>query len=214
MITKRGKVSSGLKKYWGIIKNGLFWFGLRNRVALLGIDINPYYWVQEEFETCKVPVIKDDVSKYSLKQLTIDEVKLITKHRGSYYQEIIEDFERGQLCIALEKNGEIACYTFVELNDFNFHGRHFKLKSNEAYLLYMWTFHDYRGKNLAPYLRYQTYRFLEKRDVDVKYSITQYFNKSSIKFKNKLNAKHLYLFLNITLFKKIEWNFTLKKYDV
>ena len=88
----------------------------------------------------------------------------------------------------------------------------FRLKDNEAYLLNMWTFHAYRGKNLAPYLRHQSYRLLEKQGRTEKYSITQYFNKSSIKFKNKLNSKHLKLYLSIALFKKFYWNFCIKEY--
>lgn len=213
METRKGEVPSSLIRYWTIVRNGLFLFGLRNRLALIGIDINPYYWVEEEFERCEVPIVKDDTSKYTLRYLTIDDVKLITKNHGSSSQKMIEGLKNGQQCVGLEKNGEIACYSFIELNDFYFNGRLFKLKSNEAYFLNMWTFHNYRGKNLAPYLGYQTYRILEDRGVDVKYSISQYFNKSSIRFKKKLNSKHLYCYLSIVLFKKFTWNFTLKKYD-
>jgi DNA modification methylase len=102
---------------------------------------------------------------------------------------------------------------FIEFNDFEVNGRTFEIKPNEAYLLNMWTFHGYRGRNLAPYLRYESYKLLNKRGRTFKYSITDYFNKSSIKFKNKLNAKHLYLYLSIVLFRKYKWNFTLKKYE-
>lgn len=214
MENRKGEVPSNLTRYWGIVRNGLFLFGLRNRLALIGIDINPYYWVEEEFKRCQVPIIKDDVSKYTLKHLTIDQVKLITKHHGPNYEEMIEGLVSGQLCVGLENNGEIACYTFIELNSFEFNGRFFKLKPNEAYLLNMWTFHNYRGKNLAPYLRYQVYRLLEERGINVKYSVTQYFNKSSIKFKKKLNSKNHFLYLHIALFKKIKWNFTLKKFNI
>ena len=214
METRKGEVPSSLTRYWTIVRNGLFMFGLRNRLALIGIDIKPYYWVEEELERCEVPIVKDDTSKYTLRYLTIDDIKLITKHHGASNQEMIEGLKNGQQCVGLENNGEIACYSFIELNDFDFNGRFFKLKPNEAYLLNMWTFHNYRGKNLAPYLRYQTYRILEERGVDVKYSISQYFNKSSIKFKKKLNSKHLCFYLSIVFFKKIKWNFTLKQYDL
>ncbi|MEP3837098.1 MAG: GNAT family N-acetyltransferase [Algibacter sp.] len=210
----KDKVPSSLTRYWIIVKNGMFLYGLRNRLALIGLDINLYYWAQEEFKRCDVPIVKDDVSKYTLKHLSIDEVKSIINHHGIFNEEIIRGLENGQFCVGLENNGEIACYTFVELNDYNFNGRSFKLKPNEAYLLNMWTFHNYRGKNLAPYLRYKVYRLLEERGIDKKYSISQYFNKSSIKFKKKLNTKNLYLFLNVTLFWKIKLNFTLKRYKV
>ena len=126
--------------------------------------------------------------------------------------ELVKGFNNGQLCIGLEHEKNIAAYTFVELNDFTFNYRTFELKNNEAYLLNMWTFHGYRGRNLAPYLRYKSYQLLKEQGRDVKYSITNYFNKSSIKFKNKLNSKHLKFYLSIVLFKKYHWNFKLKEY--
>ncbi|MFD1163421.1 hypothetical protein [Hwangdonia seohaensis] len=212
MKTKESQNTPTLKKYYNVVKNGLFLFGLRNRLANIGIDINPYYWVEEEYKKCEVPKIKDDASQYTLKYLTHDQIKSITRHYGTYYKDILQGLEKGQLCVGLEHHGEIACYTFIDLKDFEFKGRVFKLKPHEAYLLNMWTFNAYRGKNLAPYLRYQTYRLLEERGVTTKYSITQYFNKSSIKFKNKLNSKNHFLYLSVVLFKKFQWNFTLKTY--
>lgn len=214
MNSKKTREITPLKRYWNIISNGLFLFGLRNRLAKIGIDINPYYWVQEEVTACLEPEIKGDPSEYSVRFLNIDEFKSLTQNESSSStKEMIEGLQNGQLCIGLEHNGAIAAYTFIELHDFVYYKKTFRLKNNEAYLLNMWTFHAYRGKNLAPYLRYQSYRLLEKQGRSVKYSITQYFNKSSIKFKKKLNAKHLKLYLSIALFKKIYWNFTLKSYE-
>lgn len=213
-MVKKAKKPSVFKRYTDIIRNGLFLFGIRNRLDRMGININPYYWVQEEFVKCELPELRNDHSaNYTFKHLTIEDVTLIAKDKGPVFNKMIEGLKNGQTCVGLENNGEVACYTFIEFNSFDFNGRWFDLKPNEAYLLNMWTFHKYRGKNLAPYLRYQVYRMLEKKGVDVKYSISQYFNKSSIKFKRKLNSKHHFLYLNIVLFKKLKWNFTLKKYN-
>lgn len=208
---KKSKNASVIKRYKDIISNGLFMFGLLNRLAKIGVDICPYYWVQEETEPCEQPIIKDD-AVYSVRFLKLNELKAVCHLKpGQEYDKMMKDVENGHLVIALEKEKTIAAYTFVELNSFNFKGRRFDLKPNEAYLLNMWTFHDFRGKNLAPYLRYQAYRLLSERGIDTKYSITDYFNKSSIKFKDKLNAKPLSLYLAIVLFKKFTWNFTLRR---
>lgn len=200
MESKLDRNVSKLSRYRGIINNGLFLYGLRNRFANIGIDIDPYYWVQEEIEPCDEPIVKGGTSGFFLKDLTLkDQAKKL-------------GVKTGQLCFALEYNGELAAYTFIELNNFEIKGRSFKLKPNEAYLLNMWTFHAYRGRNLAPYLRYKTYELLKLQGIDTKYSMTDYLNKSSIKFKQKLNSKNLVLYLNIQLFKKYNWNYTLKKY--
>ncbi len=183
---------STTQRYLNIINNGLLLFGIRNRLAKIGLDINPYYWVQEEVEGCEEPKIKGDSTEYLLRYLNIEEVKLIISHSHvaiSDREEMIKGLNNGQLCIGLEHNNEIAAYMFIELNDFTYNHRTFKLKDNEAYLLNMWTLHSFRGKNLAPYLRYQSYQLLKKQGKDIKYSVTQYFNKSSIKFKKKIKFK-------------------------
>lgn len=210
---KQAESISVTQRYWNVIRNGLLLLGIRNRLALFGFDIRPYYWVQEETVECNEPQIKGDSSEYTIRYLNYDEVYLIANNiTNNLGKDLITGFNNGQLCIGLEYKNEIAAYTFIELNDFIFNRRIFKLESNEAYLLNMWTFHSYRGKNLAPYLRYHCYQLLKERGIDVKYSITEYFNKSSMKFKNKLNSEHLSLFLSIVLFKKYYWNFMLKQY--
>ncbi|MGB5403363.1 MAG: hypothetical protein WBN13_05260, partial [Robiginitalea sp.] len=95
---------------------------------------------------------------------------------------------------------------------FAFRGNRIALAENEAYLENMYTYEDYRGQSLAPYLRYQGYELLKSDGKTRCLSITQYFNTSSQKFKAKLNAEHSELWLNIGLFNKITWNFRLKKY--
>jgi len=202
------------KRFWNVINNGLLLYGLRNRLARIGLDIVPYYWVQEEYKPCDEPIIKGNADDFTVKYLNEDEVKLVaSKVPKILGDDLIKGFSNGQLCVGLEHNKSIAAFNFIELNDFNFKRRRFKLNDNEAYLLNMWTFHEFRGKNLAPYLRYKSYLLLKEIGRDMKYSVSNYFNKSSIKFKNKLNANHLKLYLSIVIFKKIYWNFKLKDFN-
>ncbi|NNL15088.1 MAG: hypothetical protein HKO81_00420 [Flavobacteriaceae bacterium] len=214
MAVTQGHTISATKRFWNIINNGLLLLGIRNRLVRIGINVLPYYWVQEEYTPCNEPPIICNPEDFKVKYLTKEEVGLIaSKVPKRLGNELIKGFKNGQLCVGLKNNNTIAAYTFIELNDFTYNKRLFKLKDNEAYLLNMWTFHEYRGKNLAPYLRYKSYQLLREKGKDVKYSITNYFNKSSIKFKRKLNSKHLTLYLSIVLFKKIHWNFKLKDYN-
>lgn len=213
MAVSKVQTISSTKRFWNIINNGLLVYGIRNRLARIGIDITPYYWVQEEVEPCKEPIVHGKYEDYTVRYLTKKGIQVIVKKVPKMLgDELIKGFNKGQLCIGLEHDKNIAAYTFVELNDFTFNYRTFKLKKNEVYLLNMWTFHEYRGKNLAPYLRYKSYQLLKEHGRDIKYSITNYFNKSSIKFKSKLNSKHLIFYLSIVLFKKVHWNFKLKDY--
>ena len=212
-MNKTGEQISLTQRYWNIIKNGLLLFGIRNKLAQVGLDIRPYYWVQEEIFPCEEPIIKGDVFRYNVRFLNLEEIEELSKNLPKMLaQDLIVGIKNGQLCIALEYNNEIAAFTFVELKNFVFNRKAFTLKDNEAYLLNMWTFHSFRGRNLAPYLRYKTYQLLREQGRNAKFSITEYFNKSSIKFKKKLNSKNLMLIMSIVIFKRYYWNFLIKTY--
>ncbi len=212
-IVESKKISTS-KRFWNVIRNGLFFHGLRNRLARIGINIMPYYWVKEEVHNCEEPKIKGNVADYKLRNLNLEELTLICKDIDNFIMDdLIDDFKNCDLCIGLENNKEIAAYMFIGLNGFDFKYRKIEILENEAYLFNMWTFHSFRGRNLAPYLRFKSYELLNEMGRDTKYSITEYFNKSSIKFKNKLNSKHLQLYLYIELFGTIKKHFLIRSYN-
>ena len=125
----------------------------------------------------------------------------------------LEKFEEGNYrALGLYDENRLAAFTMVEYGSFKNYGKQFKMEANEAYLTNMYTFEDYRGQNLAPYLRYQCYKQLQQEGKNQFYSITQYFNKSSLKFKAKLGAQHHELWLHLGLFNKFKRTFLLKRY--
>lgn len=211
-VIEKSKISR-IQWLRNIVRHGLVLHGITNRLAGIGIDIHPYYWVQEGIKGYNPPEIKGNPLEYSIKYLNLEEVTEISRIiPGPHKQEVLNVFNNGQLCVGLLHNNGYAAYMFIELNDFIFKNKTFKLADNEAYLLNMWTFDGYRGKNLAPYLRYQCYLLLKEMGRDMVFSVSAYFNKSSIRFKKKLNAKNLKLYLYVGLFKKYHWNFLLKEY--
>ncbi|MEO0570938.1 MAG: hypothetical protein AAF039_04480 [Bacteroidota bacterium] len=187
------------------IRHGLFLFTLRNVTSRFGLDLSPYYWVQEDFNTYKAPSIVDNKETYKLSILSEVDLKSLIGVSLSPYE--------GTTIIGLKHNDQIAALHCVEHRDFVFKGKETKLKNNEVYLLNMYTFQNYRGKNLAPYLRHMTYQLLKEEGVDTFYSISDYFNTSTHKFKRKLGAKPVRLYLAIVLFKKYHKTFLLKDYN-
>jgi len=203
-----------IKWFWNILKNGLFLFGVRNQLARFGFDFDPFYWVLEGASDCEPPKIKDDPSEYELVQLNLEETEAIRKKIVGINQiSGIPNFHDQLLCIGLKCKGEIAAFMFIELEDFNYNRKNFHLKANEAYLFHMYTFEAHRGKNLAPYLRYQSYLMLRDMGRDKIYSITSYFNRSSKRFKKKLNARNLELYFYLILFKNYHYYFLLRKFN-
>lgn len=196
-----------------IIKHGLFWHGIRNNLARIGLDFMPYYWVQEATSPIKPPVIRGDDKDFKIVRFGEDEINFIKNTIiGIEEKDLIEDLRNGEICLGLKNKEKIAAYMFIKNRSFVFRKRNFELKPNESYLHSMYTFEDYRGKNLAPYLRYQSYKYLENEGVDTFYSVSEYFNKSTIRFKKKLNSKPIKLYLSVVLFKRWSKNFTLKQF--
>ncbi len=94
---------------------------------------------------------------------------------------------------------KLCTYTFCD--------KHITLEENEAYLFDAYTLLSFRGQGLAPYVRYQCYKELRKMEKTRLYSISLSFNRQSINFKKKLNAKFIQLSLFVSIFQK--WRFTL-----
>lgn len=213
MSIKESRKISRVKRFSNVIKNGMFLYGVKNRLSRIGITIMPYYWVQEEYEPCAEPQIKGDASEFKVRELNLDELMFVSKGIDNLRLDLLEkEYKECSLCLGLEHNNQIAAYMIIGDKDVNCKDKIFPIKNNEAYLSSMWTFHEYRGRNLAPYLRYKSYQVLKEQGRDTKYSISEYFNKSTIKFKNKLNSKHLQLYVYCDLFGKWKKHYLLKSY--
>lgn len=130
---------------------------------------------------------------------------------GTYSVEgLLAYYNAGQRCLGLKYKDELASFMFINLTECDFTPQIIPLKNDEAYLAYMYTMKAFRGKNLAPYLRYKSYEILKKMGRNKIYSVSIYFNSSALRYKEKLNAKNLKLALYIEIFKKIKWRFNLK----
>jgi hypothetical protein len=195
-----------------IIKNGLFWHGIRNTFAKIGFDFMPYFWEIGSIDITP-PRIRDDESKYQLSVFGEKEITFIKKTViGIAHKDLMNDLKNGDTCLGIKKNEKIAIYSFIKHQSFSFRGRDFVMKPHEAYVHNTYTFEAYRGKNLAPYLRYQSYEYLKNKGINTYYSISEYLNKPALRYKKKLNVKPLKLYLNVTLFKRWVFNFILKSY--
>jgi hypothetical protein len=209
---KKG-ASYRIKWMSNIIKHGLFLHGVRNNLAKIGLDFMPYYWVEEATSTIKIPEIRGEDKDFKISIFGEEEINYIKSTIiGIGEKDLLTDLKNGEICVGLKNKGAIAAYMFIKQKPFIFRKRQFNLKPSESYLHSMYTFEAYRGKNMAPYLRYHSYKLLKKEGVTSYFSVSEYFNKSTIKFKKKLNSKPVKLYLSLVLFKKWTMNFTLKSY--
>ncbi|PQV48907.1 hypothetical protein CLV33_104112 [Jejuia pallidilutea] len=204
-----------LKWFWNIIRHGLFFQGLRNRLAKIGIDIMPYYWTLEGSETIVPPKVKGDTSGFTISHFNENDIEKAQRLiAGSYYKDLVSYFKEGQICVGIKDYDAIVAFMFVKRDSYLFRGKTFNLAKNEAYMHSMYTFELYRGRRIAPYLRYHCYGLCKEMGLSKLYSISEYFNKSSKKFKQKLKAKQTALYISINLFNSFKKTFLLKKYKV
>jgi len=213
----RAKVNSGeisqIRRISDKFRHGLVLQAIRNKLAGVGIELTPFYWVQEGINPTEVPVIKGTISEYMVRFLEDEEMKIIVeKARGYSEEELLSWLNEGRRCLALLHFENIASFMWINLKECKFKPIAMHLNEDEAYLTDMHTLESYRGKNLAPYLRYQSYDILKNMGRNKIYSVSEFFNSSAIKYKHKLNARNLKLVLFIQLFNKLKWSFTLKTY--
>jgi hypothetical protein len=193
-------------------KHGLVLHSVVNQLNRIGIRISPYYWVQEGINA-EEPAITGEISEYNVGFIDSEELLKTEDNLRSYSPEsLLSYFKAGNKCLGLKHKDELASFMFINLKECDFASNKVPMKDDEAYLTFMYTFEAYRGKNLAPYLRYKSYGILREMGRNKIYSISAYFNSAAIRYKEKLNAKNLKLILYIELFKRIKWRVRLRTY--
>ena len=178
-------------------------------ISKIGIRFTPYYVVLEGLFGETIPIFEKGFSEYELGFLGPDDMKDVAAMpgRGIAQETLVQRLEKGQLCYGVKYGGKPVSFNWFDLGEFSFDRHRFPMKDSEAYLFDAHTHMDFRGKQLAPYVRYQSYKELARMGRTRLYSASDYFNTPSIKFKKKLKAKLTELHLLIILFRK--WHFRL-----
>ncbi len=178
------------------------------------VQVIPYYIMEEVFidddELNIIPRIED----IEITVLTRDDMAYLGNHeeRSASTEEYNRMIDNGCLCLAAKHKGEIASYSWANLHYLNYKGKTIALKTNEAYLFDARTYKAFRGKNLAPYVRYELYKLLKQRGVDRFLSITLLSNTASMRFKQKVGAKPIDMFLYIGILRKFHMHFHLRNF--
>ena len=175
----------------------------------------PYFWTVKGEGSKRVPKMLGDTTSFTFCFFGEEELKTAQNLIcGPYYNGLVDFYNEGQICVGLKENETLVAFVFINRDTYAIRGKSFKLNANEAYLHSMYTFEAYRGRRIAPYLRYKSYGICKDMGITELYSVTEYFNTSSRRFKKKLSVKHKALYLSVKLFNKFNKTYLLKKYDV
>ncbi len=203
-----------LRKARDKFRYGLILLVIRDYLIKLGIEITPFYWMKETIPDKVQTNLDANFNDYEFSYFGLEEIKTICKlperEFGEKYMTNI--FNKGKKCYGVKCKGEIAAFTWFDLDESFTKFYPTTMKANEAYLFDMYVLKPFRGKYLAPILRYKIYTILKEMGRDTYYSITECFNTPSIKFKEKLNAQYVLMGLYINLFNKYKKRWILKKY--
>ncbi len=179
------------------------------------VEIVPYYLFREYlYEECDLN-LNPRLDRIEVGFLDSSDLKAISKSPEVPDSEetLLRRLDNGCMCLGIKHEDQIAAYTWCNLEKCDYDGRLvFRLEEDEAYLFDARTFQAYRGKNLAPYLRYQLYEHLAKMGRTRFYSATSLLNASALRFKEKLRARRVRLYVYFGLFKRFTCNILLRQY--
>lgn len=194
------------------IRHGLVLLSIQNLLLRIGIEINPFWIEREGLDLCQEPKLRDNAAHYKLTNLDISH--LIENFEKLHWSTdtLLRELPEEYRVVGLKRGNDLAALMMIRFREFKGGSKVFPLQENEAYLENMYTYENFRGKNLAPYLRYQCYKIMAEEGKYICYSLTQCFNTSSLKFKAKLGARHRELYLHIGLFRKFRKTFLLRRY--
>jgi ribosomal protein S18 acetylase RimI-like enzyme len=181
------------------IKHGLVTQRLIERLRRFGVNLNPYYLFREGVRPHQTewPELATEFPTSVLDERDVaaiaDCVSWNTPER------IRSRLQKGHLCVLLKRGTQIAGYTWADFDEVNDSACDYPLEPGEAYLYDAFIAPEFRGRSLAPYMRAESYRHLRDAGRHTFYSISDCFNAPAIKFKEKLNAEIIKLYLQIKL---------------
>lgn len=203
-----------LRNFWVAMRS---WSILRPLYALqkkLGLYVKAYYVVLEGRRTISSQPMNPQSGSYKMLSFDDHDMKLMASipDRDFSEESLITRLKEGKRCFGIKCKGQIAAFTWVDFREFGFSASRSLLNENEAYLFDAYTLPAFRGKGLAPFVRSYAYGQLEDMGIKTFYSITDFFNVTAMRFKEKLGAKAMEMRLLFLIFNRRIFDIRLKKY--
>jgi GNAT superfamily N-acetyltransferase len=157
----------------------------------LGLLLQPFYLFEEQLPSGAAPAVHPALAAAEIRLLGPDDVALLAAvpWRGLDAATCRERLHRGNGCLGLFVDGRLAGFTWFDLAECNFEGWRMPLQADEAYLFDAFTLPDWRGKGLAPLLRYRVYQQLALQGRRRFLSVSIRTNRAAIRFKRKLGGR-------------------------
>jgi hypothetical protein len=197
-------------KYGTVIQEGLERFGK------LGFKLELYYLFMENGLSPGISIPPLETEGFETGFLGPGDMMAVagTPWGGVTEKQVKERFEKGRMCFGAKKGGKVLSYVWCNFEECRYLSLRIPLRENEVYLYNTQTLRSYRGKNLAGLVRNRLYTELAGRRQTRLYSVVSVFNGTSLRFKHKMSAQAVSLYLSIGLMNRWERTYRLKTYSL
>lgn len=181
------------------VRHDLLMQRVLERLERMGANINPYVLFREGVHLPEKTDWPELAKEFPSSVLVATDIPAVAACVSRTEEQIQDRLQKGHLCIVLKNGTHIAGYAWADLDEVNDMACDYELRPGEAYLYDAFIAPEFRGRGLAPYMRVESYRHLRRAGRHTYYSISDYFNSPAIRFKQKLNAETIRLYLHIKL---------------
>lgn len=200
-------------------KRGVPWYGVALRILVdtaskLGMRIEPYHVFLEGLGKGRRPGLPSGLDGHRIGFLDASDMPEVARMPGRNVseQDLRQRLQNGARCVGVKYRGAIVAFTWCNLNECAIEKhRLFALRADEASLFDAYTVDSFRGRDLAPYMRYRCYEELAKLGRHRCYSVTVVFNTPAVRFKQKLGAQVLQLGVFVELLGRWRFHTRLKR---
>jgi ribosomal protein S18 acetylase RimI-like enzyme len=184
--------------------------GILRRLERIGILVQPFLVVSGGEQPLDVDLSRRD---YDFGFLTEADIDALLRLESDPPRETLEDwFRRGRLCFGVKDGPRVVAKMWCDPETFNFPPNFRELAEDEVYLFAAYADPAYRGRNLAPMMRYACCKSLGTMGKTRFWSYTDYYNVPARIYKAKLGARDEALRLHLSLFGRWSGTFTLRRY--
>ncbi len=194
------------------LRHGLLGQRILERLRKIGLNINPYYLIREGAGPLENNWSCLDAEFTSQVFLQSDMSAMCACTAWNTPEVLQQRLDKGHLCIVLKQQQQIVGYTWVDFKEVNDSVCDIELQPGEVYLYDAFIAPEYRGRGLASYMRVECYQQVRRAGADIFYSISDYFNSPAIRFKQKLHAKFVRLYLDVKVGRFHVGHWVLKEY--
>ncbi|GAB4258434.1 GNAT family N-acetyltransferase [Deferrisoma sp.] len=178
----------------------------------LGITVRPFYLVRE-------PAPEVDPTGawppgFEVRYLTEADMSALVHTPGRPYgvDDLVGRLRAGQRCLGVSRGGKVVAFGWCNLVECHFDGYRFRLGPDEAYLFDAYVDVGERGQGLAVQLRRHLCWDLRAEGRTRLYSVTDAFNVSARRFKERLGARPLLLAVWVDVFGVVRFTKVVKRY--